>query len=310
MKQHPTRWLARPLALILALAMAMTCLAVPALAAGRVQRTNAEARKAIQTRNMNFDNNWYFHQTDAKTPTQPVRVTLPHDAMIHGNRSAGSPGSSGVAYFEPGTYEYTKTFSVPKGWKGKHVLLRFDGVYRDATVYLNGKKAAYHAYGYTPFSVNCDPYLQYGRKNTVRVVADNSKIPNSRWYSGAGIYRDVFLDVVNKKHIAENGVRVTTQSISPAKITVATEVDNPAGTKVMVAILDGDKVVAGGSGPNAVISMPNAKLWSAESPHLYTACVRLLQGDSVLDEVREPFGIRSLSWSNLACARSTIRDSR
>lgn len=298
MKQQSNWWLFRPLALVLALAMALTCLAAPALAASIPQRANAQARKADQTRNINFDNNWYFRQTDARTPAKPVRVTLPHDAMIHGTRSAGSPGSSGVAYFDPGMYEYTKTFNVPAGWKDKHVLLRFDGVYRDATVYLNGKKAAYHAYGYTPFSVNCDPYLQYGGKNTVRVIADNSKMPNSRWYSGAGIYRDVFLDVVNKTHIAENGVRVTTQSISPAKVTVATKVDNPTGTKVAVDILDGDKVVARGSGANVGIAVPDAKLWSAESPHLYTARVRLLQGDSVIDEIREPFGIRSLSWSN------------
>lgn len=292
MRRRWKQWIS----VILALVMTLTCLVVPTMAANADLLKKAEVKSNVK-RNINFNDNWMFRQTDAKTPTKPVKVTLPHDGMIHGTRSAGSPGSSGAAYFDPGTYEYTKTFNVPKDWKDKHVLIRFDGVYRDATVYLNGQKAVYHAYGYTPFSVNCDPYLKYGAANTIRVVADNSKMPNSRWYSGAGIYRDVFMDVVNKRHIAENGVRVTTQNISPARVNVVTKVDNPGKTQVVTDILDQGKVVASGRGTNASISVPNVKLWSDTNPYLYTVRVRLMNGDEVVDEVNETFGIRSLTWS-------------
>lgn len=286
----------RLISLLIAMIMVIATLAVPSMAASADLLKKVDVKNNVK-RNINFDEDWTFRQVDAKTPQKAVKVTLPHDAMLAGGRSAESPGNGAVAFFNPGKYEYVKTFNVPKEWKGKHITIHFDGVYRDATVYLNGKEAAFHAYGYTPFTVNCDSYLKYGAPNTIKVVADNSKMPNSRWYSGAGIYRDVTINVVNKQHIAENGVQVTTQTISPAQVKINTKVENPDKANVVIDILDHGKVIASGNGTTAFISVPNAKLWSDTNPYLYTARVRLMKNNEVIDEVEENFGIRSLSWN-------------
>ena len=112
-------------------------------------------------------------------------VTLPHDAQISEGRGA-DVSNGGHGYFPGGIYTYEKTFTAPNEWKGKTILIEFEGVYRNTTVSLNGKEIAFHAYGYTGFFVELADLL-YGSENTVSVVADNSKLPNSRWYSGSGM---------------------------------------------------------------------------------------------------------------------------
>ena len=114
-------------------------------------------------------------------------VTLPHDAQISEKRGA-EVSNGGHGYFPGGVYTYEKTFTAPTEWEGKDVLIEFEGVYKNATVSLNGKELAFHPYGYTGFFVELDG-LNIGGENTLTVVADNSKLPNSRWYSGSGIYR-------------------------------------------------------------------------------------------------------------------------
>lgn len=215
-------------------------------------------------------------------------VTLPHDAQIMEPRGA-KISDSGHGYFPGGVYTYEKVFNAPKEWENKTVFVEFEGIYKNSTVSLNGKVIGGHKYGYTTFAVELTG-LKYGMENTLTVVADNSQLPNSRWYTGSGIYRPVWLYVGEKTHIEYQGVKITTLSYDPAVIKVETKADG----EITVEILDGEAVVATAEGKTCEIAIPNAKLWSDVSPNLYTCRVTLNGGE---DMVEEKFGIRKIEWS-------------
>lgn len=222
-------------------------------------------------------------------------VTLPHDAMIREPRSAGA-SDGGHGYFPGGVYTYEKIFTPPADWEGQRVLIEFEGVYRDCTVRLNGRELGGHHYGYTTFALPLEG-LRCGQSNTLTVVADNSKLPNSRWYTGSGIYRPVWIYLGKGDHVAYRGVRVTTLSHAPARVrvevTALTPEGGPSAAPIRVEILDKRQVVAAGWGPVCELTLPDAKLWSAETPYLYTCRVTVGQ-----DVVEERFGVRTLQWSN------------
>ena len=153
-----------------------------------------------------FNENWIYN---GKT------VSLPHDAMPEAGRKSDSPGGSASGFFVGGEYIYEKKFTAPKEWAGRHILLQFEGVYKNSTVYVNGKAAGGAAYGYIPFFVCLDGLLEYGRENTVRVVADNKDLPNARWYTGGGIYRPVWLWEGAADAIEPESVQISTVSIDP-----------------------------------------------------------------------------------------------
>lgn len=211
-------------------------------------------------------------------------VTLPHDAQISEPRSA-SASDGGHGYFPGGIYTYEKSFTAPAEWADKKVLIEFEGVYKNSAVSLNGKEVGAHRYGYTGFTLPLEE-LNFGGENTITVVADNSQLPNSRWYTGSGIYRPVWLYVGDKERVEYRGVKITTVSISPAVI----RVDVNATADAKVEILDGDTLVA--SGAPGEIAIPNANLWSDETPNLYTC--RVTVGNDV---VEERFGIREIKWT-------------
>lgn len=229
--------------------------------------------------------------TRGRTPDQSETVRLPHDAMITDRRGPKAQTGPSGAYFYGDVYTYEKVLSVPSEWKNNTVTLEFEGAYRKTTVYVNGEKAVFHPYGYTPFFVVLDDYLKYGEDNTIKVVCDNEKMPCSRWYSGGGLYRPVNLYVQPKDHIAMEGVFVSTESYDPAVIRVQTEVVG-AGD-VRVSIRKDGKEVAAADGADVTISVPDAKLWSAETPELYDAVVTLTNGKST-DEVSVTFGIKKV----------------
>ena len=215
-----------------------------------------------------FNDNWLCNG-------QPV--TLPHDAMIHQKRRADAASGSAGAFFPDGTYVYEKAFERPAA---EHVLLQFEGVYKNAKVFLNGKEALCAAYGYIPFFVEADAYLVDG-ENTIRVECA-VKHPDSRWYSGAGIYRPVWLWEGPKDSIEPESVRISTVSYDPAVI----RVQSPKEIRVEV---EG----AHGAGIDFELAIPHAVLWSDEHPALYTAHVSY-GADS--EEIQ--FGIRKIEWSN------------
>ena len=211
-------------------------------------------------------------------------VTLPHDAMIHQTRVPGHTSGSAQAFFPGANYVYEKTFEKPEA---EHIILQFEGVYQNAKVTINGKEAGGTEYGYLPFFICADEYLVDG-ENTIRVECDNVNQPDSRWYTGAGIYRPVWLWTGPKGGFEPEQLRVHTVSIQPATIHVYTGHEN-----AKIEVLDGDTVIATGSGCDTEIVVPNAKLWSDETPYLYT-CKVSIEGD----ETVTAFGIRTISWDN------------
>ena len=240
---------------------------------------------------ISFTDNWHF-KTDKK---EIENLTLPHDAQLLDGRRPDSAGGGGQGYFVGNIYEYEKVFDVPAEWSSKHVEILFEGVYRNCSVILNGTELGEHRYGYTQFLFSLDESLKYGEKNVIRVRVDNSKLPNSRWYSGGGIYRPVYLLAGNKEHIHFQGVKVSTIGINPARIRVVTAAD---GEDIDIEILKDGKVIATSSGKDAEIELKDALLWSEDSPNLYETHVMLKHGDQVVDEANEKFGIRKIAWSN------------
>ena len=240
---------------------------------------------------IDFNENWSFKTKDREVK----RLTLPHDAQLLDGRRSDSPGGSGHGYFVGNIYEYEKHFEAPAEWKDSHVEILFEGVYRNCTVELNGKKLGEHKYGYTPFTFDLDDVLNYGEDNVIKVSVDNSKLPNSRWYSGGGIYRPVSLVVGGKRHIAFQGVRITTLDINPARLRV--QVDADEGSISTDIVKDG-VVIAKTCGNDSEVVIDNAKLWSEDTPELYEAVVTLECDGQIVDEVTERFGIRKVTWSN------------
>lgn len=240
-----------------------------------------------------FNSGWKFSRAK---DTDMQEVTLPHDAMIWGERTAEAESGSAGAYFHGDVYLYEKEFEVPEEWKDKHILFQFEGVYRNAAVFLNGQEAGGAAYGYIPFFACADGLLNYGGKNTIRVKADVSRQPDSRWYTGGGIYRPIWLWVGEKASIEPEGVRVTTLSYQPARILV--EVKHSGG-EIKAEILDKDgKICASGTGDRLEFTIPNARLWSEKTPDLYTCRVQLAVNGKKEDEAETVFGIRKVEWSN------------
>lgn len=235
------------------------------------------------------------------------RVTLPHDAMIHDLRDPQSPGKDANAYFVGGVYEYEKRFTAPAEWARQHVEVEFGGVYRDSKVYLNGELIAGWPYGYVPFTANLDGALHPGEENVLRVVADNSRLPNSRWYSGGGIYREVRLLTGAKTHIAWKGVQISTLTANKdAEIGVSVSIAGVENSGVAEKAFDvytevyddRGNCAAVVSGCEGTVTVPNARLWSEDIPFLYRYRTSLSRNGEVLDVEEGIFGIRKLSWSN------------
>lgn len=243
---------------------------------------------ACSTGQQDFNETWEFW-----SDSQPERqvVDLPHDAMQTETRSADVPEGRHNGFYPGNVYHYEKTFNASADMLQKHVTLKFDGVYRNSKVLVNGQEAGGYQYGYMPFEVCLDGLLKTG-ENVIRVDVDNSEMPNSRWYSGAGIYRPVTLCVQEKDYIED--VRISTLSIAPAKVAVQT---THQGGEISVSLFDGNTKVAEAEGDKVELDVAGAKLWSAEHPNLYTAVVELKKDGKVIEEQEKRFGIRQISWN-------------
>ena len=243
---------------------------------------------------IDFNRNWTCRCLTREE--EPYSVTLPHDAMRSEPRTAESVSEGNSGWYLGGDYEYTKHVFVPSEYSGKKVLIEFESVYHNAEVYINGAKAAYRPYGYTNFYVDTEGLLKYEAQNEIRVIARNSDQPNSRWYSGTGIYRPVYLWTGDKKYIPVNGIKIHTVSYAPAVIEVEIKTSCPGMVKV--DILDKDQNIltqeVENTGHPSVFRMeiPNAKLWDCDHPNLYT--LRATFGEDVVEET---FGIRLLEWN-------------
>ena len=241
--------------------------------------------------------------------SEPALATLPHDAMIAMERSPA--GHAATAFFPSGSWEYKKSFELTADEEGSAVLLEFEGVYRDASVRVNDTLVAHRPYGYSGFTVQVDHLLRFGEPNEVKVEARAHD--DSRWYSGAGIYRSVWLHQGGRVHLVPGGLQLTTPEIDDdvAVVMVSAEVRNQSiGTssavlRVEVVHPDGT-VVADAQAPVTTVpgdvqtarqrlTVPRPHFWGLDDPFLYTGRATLLRAGEVLDEQSTTFGIRSLT---------------
>ncbi|MCD8152111.1 MAG: DUF4982 domain-containing protein [Clostridiales bacterium] len=240
-------------------------------------------------------------------------IDLPHDAMLETPERADSPNGGNTGYRDGDVYTYAKTLFAPEEYRDKTVMLKFEGVYMNAMVYVNEQLAAKCPYGYTGFYVKLNDHLRYGRDNEIRVLVKNSGMANSRWYSGSGIYRDVYLLVSDTVYAEPEGVQISTESLTEqlAVLTVRTEIRNRRYQKVPLrletAVLDVDgETVAADTAYLSVyegterkitqrIAVKNPHAWSEDSPYLYSCVSRIYEGEVLLDESETAFGIRTLS---------------
>ncbi len=267
-----------------------------------------------------FSAGWHFSPGDSTDVWKPPsesdlrEVDLPHDWSPELPRSSGNPSRASGGFFTNGTAWYSKAFDAPETWRGKQVFVEFEGVYMNAEVWLNEHLLCRQPYGYTTFQVDLTPRLNLGKVNTLRVRVDNSAQLNSRWYSGSGIYRPVWLMVAEPLHVDHWGVYVTTPSVSAASAAVriqTTLVNNSAQAKditLRTYIYDPDGQVVGtlekhltveaGSRAESAqnVHVPHPRLWSPDSPALYKVESSLMDGNKALDQAVTRFGIRSLSF--------------
>ena len=245
-------------------------------------------------------------------PDNARDISLPHDAMIEKPAYAGSPNGGNTGYRDGGNYTYVKHLNLTEAEMGRKYVLRFDGVYCHALVYVNEQLAGSEAYGYSTFYVNLTPWLHAG-VNEIRVQARNAGMTNSRWYSGSGIYRDVYLLTSDATYLEPDMVQVTTESADDelAVISVKTTVINESlsartlSLSSTVKAVNGDQageeqsrffLMAGESKTlTQRILVKNPALWSEDSPVLYSLESRLCDGGRELDAASTRFGIRTLS---------------
>jgi beta-galactosidase len=268
-----------------------------------------------------FDKGWHFHLGDV-TGGEKENVNdagwrmlnLPHDWSIEGKFSKDNPATPEGGALPGGVGWYRKTFTVPSDQKDKRIYIDFDGVYQKSDVWINGHHLGFRPNGYISFRYELTPYLNFGSKNTIAVKVDNSVQPNSRWYSGSGIYRNVWLVTTNKHAISQWGTYVTTPEINKksAVIEVQTKIGVASFGKQLhlkTLILDQSgkvlastvSIIAGvGYQVNSTIlqklSLTNPKLWSVDNPYLYKVVSQVLDGVKVLDSYNTPLGIRYFNF--------------
>jgi beta-galactosidase len=269
-----------------------------------------------------FDHDWRFLLGDpggAESPSYDAgtwrTVDVPHDWSIESKIDPESPAGGSGGYFPGGVGWYRRTFAVPAAWSGKRVSVEFEGVYMNAAVYINGHNLGMHPYGYTSFAHDLTPHLQPGGNNVLAVRVDQAQQRNSRWYSGSGIYRHVWLNVAGQVHVAPWGAFVTTPEVSAAqakvavKTRIANESSNQSSVTVRTVVYAASGAAAGRSNSSAEvnpagsvevsqeIAVEKPALWSTESPAVYRAVTQVVLDGKVVDEISTPFGIRSLEWS-------------
>jgi beta-galactosidase len=270
---------------------------------------------------VNFDASWRFHLGDV-TGAQAATfddsawtaLNVPHDWSIALPFNQGSAAGAGGGYLDGGVGWYRKTFTLPSSSPGQRVFIQFDGAYMDSTVWMNGTQICARPYGYVSYECDFTSAAKFNGTN-VLAVRLNNQLPSSRWYSGSGIYRHVWLKTVNPVRVAYTGTRVTTPTVTATsatvQVTVTVQNDGSSSQSVAVAssILDASGVsVAQGSAPATTVAngatsdvtqtltVGNPKRWSLESPNMYSLVTTLSVNGAVVDSYTTPFGIRSFTF--------------
>ncbi|MCK5457774.1 MAG: glycoside hydrolase family 2, partial [Melioribacteraceae bacterium] len=272
---------------------------------------------------INFDFNWKFQKGDIYG-SEAVdfndknwrSLNVPHDWSIEGKFEKGSPAEKGGGYLTGGIGWYRKTFTLPEEYHNQKSIIEFDGVYMNSDVWINGNHLGKSIYGYLSFHYDLTPYLNYGDKKNVLVVkVDNSEQPNSRWYSGSGIFRHVWLTITDKIHVAHWGTFVTTPKVNNkfARVNIKTIVRNDSDIQKKISltsnIIDPKKNVAVSTKSEHIISaneshefiqevdIDNPSLWTIEQPKLYRVDSKVTFENEIIDDYETPFGIREFHFS-------------
>ncbi len=224
-------------------------------------------------------------------------VQLPHDAMQTEARISGLKDGSQSGYYPGGVYTYEKELTVSEEELTHKTVLEFEGVYMKSSVYCNGELVGGRVYGYSDFFVDLSGNLKAG-VNSIKVVADNSQCANSRWYSGSGIYRDVWLHTGGDVYIRPDGLKVVTESVSPARLRVRTDAVLGEHDAIRVRVSRDSKLLAEGRGADSVLEIPGAELWSAENPVLYEVTAEIVRDGEVIDCAGASTGIRQIAWDS------------
>lgn len=271
--------------------------------------------------NVDFTEGWKFYLGDdsiaynAQYDDAKWRILdLPHDWSIEADFSLKNPATPGGGALPGGIGWYRKDFVVDKSDKGKNIYIDFDGIYWNSKVWINGHLLGERPNGYISFRYDLTPYIKVGERNVIAVRVDNSKQPNSRWYSGSGIYRNVRLVTTNALHVDLWGTYVTTPTVTKdnAEIKIETNIKNSSDVsrtfELYSILIDKDgKEIAGinnsesvGIGENISmdqsLEVSNPILWSIDNPYLYKIVTRIEQNGKVVDEYETPLGIRYFSF--------------
>lgn len=269
-----------------------------------------------------FNEDWKFHLGETANAWEEQfadgdwrLLNLPHDWSIEGSFSESNPATVGGGALPGGTGWYRKSFTIPAQDKGRQIFIDFDGVYCNSEVWINGHYLGKRPNGYISFRYELTPYLHYGSgKNIAAVRVDNSKQPNSRWYSGSGIYRNVWLVKVDKTHIDHWGTFVSTPRVDEKSADISIGITlrngNPghAHLQVVTTLLDaaGKPVAADTVALKQVadtlihltqdLRLQSPRLWSVDHPYLYHAQTKVRADGKTIDEYITPFGIRFFSF--------------
>lgn len=271
---------------------------------------------------VNFNHDWLFcleDQTGFAAPEYQdqgwTRLNLPHDWSVSFAPNEHSPCGGGGGYATAGTGWYRKHFDAEADWLSRRVLLQFDGVYMDSTVYLNGHAIGGHGYGYSSFVTDCTGWLK-PEGNVLAVRVDNSRQPNSRWYTGSGIYRDVFLIAADAVHMAPWGLRCCTNGLyldnQRATLQIQAAIANDSGVRVNADVIhrlldaEGNEVCVSGTAlqlepgqTSDCMTRPevtNPHLWTDDDPYLYTLISTVVVDQTPVDEVKTRIGIRTAAF--------------
>ena len=265
-----------------------------------------------------FNNEWKFIKGSSASMMAAFlgggcesEVQLPHDAMIHEKVLENTKNGAQTGFYPGGEYIYKKTFWVPDSWREKSIIIEFEGVYQTAMIYVNGDFVDRNLYGYAGFYVNLNGFLKYGEVNEIKVVVDNSAEPNSRWYTGSGIYRNVNLILGDKIHFALDSlkIRTITADMESAVIEVEYALSNRFSetkkARVEIEIMRNNSIVV--SDRQEVTLFPedsevcrfsfciaNPDLWECDSPALYECKIKAFNENEEIDSVSEKFGIRTV----------------
>lgn len=272
-----------------------------------------------------FTEGWRFNLGDVPTASEKTfddskwrQLNLPHDWSIEGAFSKDNPSKFFGGALPGGIGWYRKAFTLPASDKGKNIFIDFDGVYRNSEVWINGRSLGKRPFGYIGFRYDLTPFLKFGAEtNVIAVKADNSDQPNSRWYSGSGIYRNVWLVKTKYIYVDLSGTQVTTPSVSKDSAVVSIKTTlrstlNMSQDIDLQTIIEDDKgqpigsataktAISSANSPiiEQIFNLKNPSLWDTENPNLYKATTRVLVKGLIVDTYETTFGIRSFAFDRL-----------